>query len=70
MPEDIWAELRIQRDILIEVRTLNRENITAKDDHESRIRKLEERKFPLPTLAVLLSLASVVMSVLMFVTLR
>ncbi|MGW6255405.1 hypothetical protein [Streptomyces sp. NPDC055085] len=37
-------------------------------DHETRIRKMEERKFPLPTVAVLISLAAVVVTVLQYVT--
>lgn len=43
----VWGELRSQRDILIELRTLNREVVSVKDDHEVRIRRTEERLSPL-----------------------
>lgn len=55
----VWAELRAQRDLLIEMRT----KLDSVADHELRIRKLEERKFPLPTIAVLVSVASVVVTI-------
>lgn len=62
----LWAELRSQRDILIEMRTLLKQNTQTKDDHESRLRKLEERKFPLPTIAVIVATLSLVATVVMF----
>lgn len=37
------------------------------DDHESRIRTLEARKFPLPTIAVLISLAALIVTVVLYV---
>ncbi len=40
----------------------------GRDDHEQRLRKLEERKFPLPTVAVLISLAALVTTWVMYVT--
>lgn len=65
-PDDttgIWAELRAQRDLLIEMKT----KLDAVPDHENRIRKLEERKFPLPTIAVLIAGLSLVATVIMYV---
>lgn len=64
----IWAELRVQRDILVEMRTLVKEYVKAADDHETRIRKLEERKFPLPAVGVLIALASMVLAVLPYLS--
>lgn len=46
------AVLRVKMDQLIEL------NKTRGEDHESRIRKLEERRFPLQTMAVLISLVA------------
>lgn len=63
---DVWAELRSQRDILIEMKTLLKSVTETKLDHEARLRKLEERKFPLPTVAVLISLVSVIATVVMY----
>lgn len=60
-PEDapsVWGELRAQRDLLIEMKT----KLDAIPDHELRIRKLEERKFPLPTIAVLVSIGAVIVT--------
>lgn len=65
-PDDstgIWAELRAQRDLLIEMKA----KLDAVPDHENRIRKLEERKFPLPTIAVLVATLSLVATVIMYV---
>jgi hypothetical protein len=56
------AVIRVKVDQLIEL------SKTRGEDHESRLRKLEERKFPLPTVAVLIALASLVASVLVYVT--
>lgn len=69
LPDDdetrgIWAELRVQRDILIELRTLIREYTEKADDHETRIRRLEERKFPLPAVGVLIAVASLAVALL------
>lgn len=65
LPEEpsVWAELRAQRDLLIEMKT----RFEQVQDHEHRLRRLEERKFPLPTIAVLIALASIVANVLMYV---
>ena len=65
---DVWAELRSQRDLLIEMRTMLTSLTDAKNDHETRLRRLEERKFPLPTLAVLTSVASLIATIVMYVT--
>lgn len=46
------AVLRVKMDQLIEL------NQTRGEDHETRIRKLEERRFPLQTMAVLISAAA------------
>lgn len=59
----VWQELRAQRDLLIEMKT----KLDAVPDHENRIRKLEERKFPLPTVAVLIALTSLMLTVLVYV---
>ena len=56
------AVIRVKVDQLIEL------NQKRGEDHEARIRKLEERKFPLPTVAVLISLASFVATVVVYVT--
>jgi hypothetical protein len=63
-PPSVWAELRSQRDLLIEMKV----KLDSVADHELRLRKLEERKFPLPTVAVLISLASLLASVIVYVT--
>jgi len=42
-------------------------NKTRGEDHESRIRRLEERKFPLPTVAVLIALASIISNIILYV---
>ena len=55
------AVLRVKMDQLIEL------NKSRGEDHESRIRKLEERKFPLPTIAVLVSVLAVISNVVMYV---
>lgn len=65
---DVWAELRSQRDILIRMETMLSSLTDTKNDHETRLRKLEERKFPLPTVAVLIAMASLVATVVMYVT--
>lgn len=46
------AVLRVKMDQLIEL------NKTRGEDHETRIRKLEERRFPLQVMAVLISAAA------------
>lgn len=55
------AVLGVKLDQLIEM------NQTRGVDHENRIRKLEERKFPLPTIAALFSAAAIVLTVLQYV---
>lgn len=55
------AVIRVKVDQLIEL------SKTRGEDHEARIRKLEERKFPLPTIAVLIALASVIANVVLYV---
>lgn len=52
------AVLRVKIDQLIEL------NRARGEDHEIRIRKLEERRFPLQTVAVLVSLAALLAAVL------
>jgi hypothetical protein len=59
----VWAELRAQRDLLIEMKT----RFEQVQDHELRLRRLEERKFPLPTVAVLVALCSLIASVIVYV---
>lgn len=56
------AVIRVKMDQLIEL------NQTRGQDHETRLRKLEERKFPLPTVAVLVAFLSLVASVVVYVT--
>jgi hypothetical protein len=51
------AVLRVKMDQLIEL------NKTRGEDHESRIRKLEERRFPLQVMAVLISAAALIAAV-------
>lgn len=51
------AVLRVKMDQLI---TLNQ---TRGEDHETRIRKLEERRFPLQTMAVLISSVAMIATV-------
>ena len=55
------AVLEVKLDQLLEL------NKTRGEDHESRIRKLEERKFPLPTIAVLIAGLSLIATVVMYV---
>lgn len=62
----IWRELRSQRDILIELRTL----VSSVPDHENRLRKLEERRFPLATLSVLIAAIAVVVTVVGYVLMK
>lgn len=59
MPEErtsIWGELRAQRDIMIGMKTTLelhlRGYVERSNDHETRLRALEERRFPLATIAV------------------
>lgn len=54
------AVLRVKMDQLIEM------NQVRGEDHEQRLRKLEERRFPLQTVAVLISLTAVAVAVLGF----
>jgi hypothetical protein len=54
------AVLRVKMDQLIEM------NQARGEDHERRLRKLEERRFPLQTVSVLIALAAVAVSVLGF----
>ncbi|MFF5973751.1 hypothetical protein ACFY7C_19700 [Streptomyces sp. NPDC012769] len=58
----VWQELRSQRDLLIEMKV----KLDSIPDHELRLRKLEERKFPLPTIATILAFASIVANVVMY----
>lgn len=51
----VWEELRSQRDLLVEMKTMLSILTAQKDDHETRLRKLEERRFPLQTVAVIAS---------------
>jgi hypothetical protein len=51
------AVLRVKMDQLIEL------NKTRGEDHETRIRKLEERRFPLQTMAVLISMVALIATV-------
>ncbi|GHG09662.1 hypothetical protein [Streptomyces hydrogenans] len=59
----VWSELRAQRDLLIELKV----KLERVEDHELRLRKLEERKFPLPTIAVILAFLSIVANVTLYV---
>ena len=52
------AVLRVKMDQLIEM------NRARGEDHEFRIRKLEERRFPLQVVAVLVSVAALLAAVL------
>lgn len=51
------AVLRVKMDQLIEL------NKTRGEDHETRIRKLEERRFPLQVMAVLISTVALIATV-------
>lgn len=51
------AVLRVKMDQLIRL------NETRGEDHEARIRKLEERRFPLQVMAVLISAAALLAAV-------
>ncbi|MFE6223037.1 hypothetical protein [Streptomyces sp. NPDC057854] len=55
------AVLEVKMDQLLEL------NKSRGEDHETRIRKLEERKFPLPTIAVLVASLSLIATVVMYV---
>lgn len=67
-PQSVWLELRGLRDILIQVRTTLDTVVKANDDHESRIRKLEERRFPLQLVAVWVSVIALIATVAGLVT--
>lgn len=58
------AVLNVKVDQLIEMSKARGE------DHEARLRRLEERKFPLPTVAVLIALTSLVMAAISYITTR
>ncbi len=49
-----------------ELKGINR----GRDDHEQRLRKLEERKFPLPTVSVIIAIAALGMTVLTYLSNR
>src|ERR1044072_1410759 len=51
------AVIRLQMEQLIEL------NKTRGEDHESRLRKLEERRFPLQVMAVLISAVALIAAV-------
>lgn len=57
------AVIRVQLDQLIDL------SKTRGQDHETRLRRLEERKFPLPTIAALVSVAAIVLTLLQYVKL-
>lgn len=60
----IWSELRAQRDLLVEMKT----KLEAVPDHENRLRKLEERRFPLQTISILIATAGLLLSMVLYVT--
>lgn len=49
----IWEEMRASRDLLVEMKTMMSVFLTFKTDIEARVRKLEERRFPLPQVAAI-----------------
>lgn len=57
-PDTQLAVLQVKMDQLIEL------NKTRGEDHESRIRKLEERRFPLHVMSALISAAALIAAVL------
>lgn len=65
-PPNVWAELRGQRDILIRMETMLTSLTDTKNDHENRLRKLEERKFPLPTISVITAIIALALAVLTY----
>lgn len=62
IPHGIWPEIRRICEQLILINS-KLDNIAPKiDDHESRLRKLEERRFPYSSLAALGAVLSVVIA--------
>ncbi|WP_422733990.1 hypothetical protein ACN26Y_29825 [Micromonospora sp. WMMD558] len=57
-PREIYDQLVLLRDTVRELVNQNREHAADVKDHESRLRHLEARQWPLPAAAVLLSAAA------------
>lgn len=74
MMPDNWdavaRELREQRDILIRLDEKMTPLVNELSDHEDRIRKLEERRFPLQTVSVILALVACMVAAATYVTLH
>lgn len=62
-PQSVWLELRGMRDILIQLRTMTETLVLGAKDHEERIRRLEERRFPLQSLAIIVAILSLAASI-------
>lgn len=58
----IWHELRGQRDILVELRTLMTGQTEFKTETKNRLDRLEERRFPWPVMAGIMSVISLVIA--------
>lgn len=66
VPHGIWQEIRRISEQLVLINS-KLDNIAPKiEDHESRLRKLEERRFPYSSLAAIGAVVSMVVAVLGF----
>jgi hypothetical protein len=59
---NIWAELRGQRDILVELRTLMSGQVEFRSETKARLDRLEERRFPWPVMSGIVALISLVIA--------
>lgn len=60
-PESVETKLAVMGFKIDQLLELNK---TRGEDHEQRLRKLEERRFPLQTMAVLISAAALIFALL------
>lgn len=59
----IWPEIRRISEHLVAINTKLDTILPKIDDHESRLRKLEERRFPLASVSVLVAILSMIVTV-------
>ncbi len=60
----IYEEMRSQRDLLVEMKTMMSVFLTFKTDIETRVRRLEERRFPLPQIAAVTGGVAVIVAII------
>jgi hypothetical protein len=61
---EIWREIRRISESLIAIHTKIDTVLPKIEDHESRLRKLEERRFPYSSIAAITAVVSVVVAIL------